>query len=215
MRLLIFLFFFGVTATSGLYFHMGETEKKCFVEEIPNETMVTAKYRIQLFDDSTNDYMPASPGIGVQVEVVDPNKKFILSKFYASEGRFFFTSHMPGEHLICMHTNSSRWSLFAGGKLRVHFELATGEHANDYAAIAERDKLTELQLRVRQVIDQVSQITKEQSYQRVREEIFRSTSESTNKRVLWWATFQTVALIVTGVWQMKHLKGFFEAKKLV
>ena len=27
----------------ALYFHMGETEKKCFLEEIPDETMVTGK----------------------------------------------------------------------------------------------------------------------------------------------------------------------------
>lgn len=25
----------------GLYFHIGETERKCFIEEIPDETMVT------------------------------------------------------------------------------------------------------------------------------------------------------------------------------
>ena len=30
-------------ACSALYFHMGETEKKCFLEEIPDETMVTGK----------------------------------------------------------------------------------------------------------------------------------------------------------------------------
>jgi hypothetical protein len=54
---------------------MGETEKKCFIEEIPDETMITGKYRTQLYDDSTNDYMPASPGIGMHVEVLDPEKK--------------------------------------------------------------------------------------------------------------------------------------------
>lgn len=27
----------------GLYFHIGETEKKCFIEEIPDETMVIGK----------------------------------------------------------------------------------------------------------------------------------------------------------------------------
>ena len=48
-----------------------------------------------------------------------------------------------------------------------------------------------------------------------REERFRQTSESTNQRVLWWAIAQTCILIVTGLWQMKHLKSFFEAKKLV
>lgn len=61
--------------------------------------------------------MPASPGIGMHVEVLDPENKVVLSKFYASEGRFTFTSHTPGEHHICLHTNSTRWSLFAGGRL--------------------------------------------------------------------------------------------------
>lgn len=48
-----------------------------------------------------------------------------------------------------------------------------------------------------------------------REERFRATSESTNQRVLWWALAQTLILLCTGFWQMRHLKGFFEAKKLV
>lgn len=42
-----------------------------------------------------------------------------------------------------------------------------GEHANNYAEIAAKDKLTELQLRVRQLVEQVEQIQKEQNYQRV------------------------------------------------
>ena len=50
----------------------------------------------------------------------------------------------------------------------MHLQLLVGEHANDYPQIAAKDKLTELQLRMRQLLDQVDQITKEQSYQRVR-----------------------------------------------
>jgi hypothetical protein len=48
-----------------------------------------------------------------------------------------------------------------------------------------------------------------------REERFRQTSESTNQRVLWWSILQTLILVAIGVWQMRHLKSFFEAKKLV
>lgn len=48
-----------------------------------------------------------------------------------------------------------------------------------------------------------------------REERFRQTSESTNSRVLWWSLIQTAVLLVMGAWQMRHLKSFFEAKKLV
>ncbi|XP_077866310.1 transmembrane emp24 domain-containing protein 4-like isoform X2 [Saccoglossus kowalevskii] len=209
------VFFHGTVNVQALYFHIGETERKCFIEEIPDETMVIGNYKTQLFDKNVNDYLPSSPGVGMHVEVKDPDGKLLLSKVYSSEGRFTFTSHTPGEHVICLYSNSTKWSMFAGGKLRVHLDIQVGEHANDYQTIAEKDKLTELQLRVRQLLDQVEQITKEQNYQRYREERFRQTSESTNQRVLWWSIAQTLILTLTGFWQMRHLKGFFEAKKLV
>ncbi|XP_006797723.2 transmembrane emp24 domain-containing protein 9 [Neolamprologus brichardi] len=152
---------------SALYFHIGETEKKCFIEEIPDETMIIGNYRTQLYDKQREEYLPATQGLGMFVEVKDPDDKVILSRQYGSEGRFTFTSHTPGEHQICLHSNSSKFSLFAGGMLRVHLDIQVGEHANNYAEIAAKDKLTELQLRVRQLVEQVDQIQKEQNYQRV------------------------------------------------
>nr|XP_061802192.1 transmembrane emp24 domain-containing protein 4-like [Nerophis lumbriciformis] len=201
--------------SSALYFHIGETEKKCFIEEIPDETMVIGKYKTQLWDKQTNSFLPSTPGLGMHVEIKDPDAKVILSRQYGSDGRFTFTSHTPGEHQICLHSNSTKMALFSGGKLRVHLDIQVGEHTNNYPEIAAKDKLTELQLRARQLLDQVEQVQKEQNYQRYREERFRMTSESTNQRVLWWSIAQTLILIITGIWQMKHLKSFFEAKKLV
>ncbi|XP_074642366.1 transmembrane emp24 domain-containing protein 4-like isoform X1 [Tubulanus polymorphus] len=202
-----------VSSVSGLYFHIGETEKKCFIEEIPEETMVVGKYKVELLDKASNTYVQTSGSFGMHVLIKDPEEKDLLSRTYAAEGRFTFTSHSSGEHQVCLHSNSTAW--FGGGQLRVHLDVQVGEHANDYQQIAAKDKLTELQLRVRQLLDQVDQITKEQNYQRYREERFRQTSESTNQRVLWWSIAQTVILLITGLWQMRHLKGFFEAKKLV
>uniref|UniRef100_A0A7E4W2S2 GOLD domain-containing protein n=1 Tax=Panagrellus redivivus TaxID=6233 RepID=A0A7E4W2S2_PANRE len=118
----------AIEAVTGLYFHIAETERKCFIEEIPDETMVIGNYKVQLYDPNTKGYGDY-PNIGMHVEV--------------------------------------------------------------------------------------DQITKEQNYQRYREERFRQTSESTNSRVLYWSITQVAVLILTGAWQMKHLKGFFEAKKLV
>ncbi|XP_050709629.1 transmembrane emp24 domain-containing protein eca-like [Eriocheir sinensis] len=197
----------------GLYFHIGETERKCFIEEIPDETIVTGNYKLQLFDPKTGGFMPSSPGLGMHVEIRDPDDKVLMSRVYSSEGRFTFTSHTPGEHVICLYSNTTKW--FSGAKLRVHFDIQVGEHAIDYASMAQKEKLTELQLRVRQLLDQTEQINKEQNYQRYREERFRQTSEATNQRVLWWSVGQVVILMGMGVWQMRHLKSFFEAKKLV
>ena len=162
--------FFLLPFGSGLYFHIGETERKCFIEEIPDETMVTGNYKVQLYDPRTNGFAPSSPEIGMHVEIRDPDDKIILSKVYSSEGKFTFTSHTPGEHVICLYSNSTKW--FSGTQLRVHLDiqvmnkvaaiieitgdaLQVGEHAIDYANVAQKEKLSELQLRVRQLLDQV------------------------------------------------------------
>lgn len=50
---------------------------------------------------------------------------------------------------------------------RVHLDIQVGEHAVDYANVAQKEKLSDLQVRVRQLLDQVEQISKEQNYQRV------------------------------------------------
>lgn len=109
-------------------------------------------------------------GIGMHVEVKDPDDKTILSRVYSSEGKITFTSHTPGEHVICMYSNSTAW--FSGSQLRVHLDIQVGDQAIDYANVAQKEKLTELQLRIRQLLDQVETITKEQNYQRVRIWIF-------------------------------------------
>lgn len=48
-----------------------------------------------------------------------------------------------------------------------------------------------------------------------KEDKFRQISEVTNSKVLWWAVVQTTILLSVGFWQMKRLKDFFIAKKLV
>ena len=47
-------------------------------------------------------------------------KKHCL-QVYSSEGKFTFTSHMPGEHVICLYSNSTKW--FSGTQLRVHLDI--------------------------------------------------------------------------------------------
>lgn len=46
-------------------------------------------------------------------------------------------------------------------------DIHVGEQTIDYQSVAQKEKLTELQLRVRQLLAQVEQILKEQNYQRV------------------------------------------------
>ena len=100
-------------------------------------------------------------------------------------------------------------------RARLHLQISDGEEANDYLEIAREDKMDDLELRVKQVLSQIKQIQKEQNYQRYREARFRETSETTNWRVVYWSCIQLSILLLSGFWQMRHLKGFFQKKKLV
>lgn len=41
---------------------------------------------MELHDPRSGGFMPSSPGIGMHVEVKDPDDKVILSRVYSSEG---------------------------------------------------------------------------------------------------------------------------------
>ncbi|KAL7060602.1 hypothetical protein AAHC03_010061 [Spirometra sp. Aus1] len=208
--LLSFLLVICIDLSSAFYFHIKDTDVKCFVEEIPEDTLVAGKYKVALLQQEEFVHNSA---IGIHVTVYDPESNVMMSRMYASEGRFTFTSQIPGDHKICLSSNSSSWV----GKqiLRVSLELAVGDHALNYKEIATREKLNDIQLRVRQLLDQVSMLSKDQDFQRVREEYFRRLSESIYNRVTWWSIAQILLLIFTGIFQMRNLRSFFLAKKLV
>ena len=69
-----------MTRVDSLYFHIRETERKCFIEEVPDETLVVGKYKVQIFDKDSNQYQPTPAGIGMHVEVKDPEQQVVLSK---------------------------------------------------------------------------------------------------------------------------------------
>lgn len=68
--------------------------------------------------------------------------------------------------------------------------------------------------RLRELNKKVGDIQREQRYLREVEAQFRDTSEMTNTRAVWWSLAQIGILIATGVWQMRHLKVYFDDKKL-
>ena len=49
---IVLAFMVGIPLSNGLYFHIAETERKCFIEEIPDETMVTGKNYNTIFVDT-------------------------------------------------------------------------------------------------------------------------------------------------------------------
>lgn len=211
MKYVVLLTLVTLQLADALYFHIAETERKCFIEEIPDETTVIGNNQANLLSlDSCNLLSVKINGFqwNIRWSCTIRVPADLCHRHQASEctsrlrirtirsyclaytaqtvrsapylfwlrlifnqiriGKISFTSHTPGEHVICMYSNSTAW--FSGSQLRVHLDIQVGEHAIDYANVAQKEKMSELQVRIRQLLDQVEQITKEQNYQRV---IFR------------------------------------------
>ncbi|XP_010639970.1 transmembrane emp24 domain-containing protein 11 [Fukomys damarensis] len=215
MHTLILLFCFNFSLSASFYFHSEEREEKCIIQDVPSETLITGTFKIQQWDIDRHDFLEAAPGLGMFVTITSYNEEVLFSKLFDSQGTFYFTSHSPGEHIICLESNSTRLMSFGGSRLRIHLDIRVGEHDLDVTIAQAKDKVNEVTFKLEHLIEQIEQILKEQNYQRDREENFRMTSEDTNSNVLWWALAQTLIFISVGIFQIKYLKDFFIAKKLV
>ncbi|XP_041846027.1 transmembrane emp24 domain-containing protein 11 [Melanotaenia boesemani] len=196
----------------AMYFDLGEQEEKCIIEEIPENTLVTGHFLMEPWDPKTFSH---SPHFGVTVRVRDPNYEVQMSKRYGKLGKFTFTAHASGQHYFCFQTNSTRFAVFAQDKVKLHLDIQMGEHLTDPNTVKAKDHLQTLEDSLIHLTEQMVYITRQQEYQREKEEVFRQISEETNSKVLWWAVVQTFLLLSVGFWQMKRLKDFFIAKKLV
>lgn len=201
-----------VTWSIAMFFNLDAQEEKCIIEEIPEDTLVTGYFLLEHWDEKKTDN---SPHLGMTVTIRDPNHEILLLKRYGRNGKFTFTSHASGQHFLCMQSNTTRFSVFARQKLRVHLDVQMGEHSIDPTAVKAKDTVKTMEFSLQHLIDQMTYISRQQNYQRDREETFREISEETNWSVLWWAIIQTAILLSVGFWQMKRLKDFLIEKKLV
>ncbi|XP_022616008.1 transmembrane emp24 domain-containing protein 11-like [Seriola dumerili] len=197
---------------AAMYFDLGEQEEKCIIEEIPEDMLVTGYFLLEPWDSKAFTH---SPHFGVTVTVRDPNHEVVMSKRYGKFAKFTFTAHASGQHYLCFQTNSTRFAVFAGERLKLHLDVQMGEHTIDPNTDKTKDNMETLENSLSHLIDQMTYIASQQEYQREKEEVFRQISEDTNSKVLWWAVVQTSILLSVGFWQMKRLKDFFVAKKLV
>lgn len=127
------------------------------------------------------------------------------------EGKFTFTSHEAGDHTICLKSNyTGGW--FSTTQVRMHLDIAVGEAKVDEEG--ERAHVKDLAEKVRDLNHRLADIRREQQFQREREAEFRVLSERTNSRAVWWSVFQLAVLAGTCFWQLRHLRLFFESKKL-
>ena len=94
----------------------------------------------------------------------------------------------------------------------MHLDIAVGEAKVDEEG--EREHVKDLAGKVKDLNTRLGDIRREQQFQREREAQFRDLSEATNSKAVWWSVVQLVVLLGTCAWQLRHLRMFFESKKL-
>jgi len=214
LYLFLSVFTIHVVPTTSLYFLVTQGVKRCFLEEVPAHTVVVGVYQNPELDtDGTLDKY--GKPIGISITVLKESSKVILQENADVDGRFAFTSEEEGVFEICMEVNRTTGWFGEPKKFKFHLDIQVGESSIDYTALAKKEHLSDVEVRVRKLADRITSITNEMHYQRKREEEFRNTSESTNSRVMWWSIFQTSIMLFSTLWQIRHLKTFFEEKKLV
>ncbi|KAM9470470.1 transmembrane emp24 domain-containing protein 11 [Clarias gariepinus] len=206
-----FLIWCLVISVPAMFFDLSQQREKCIIEEIPEDTLVTGYILLEHWDKKQE----RSPHLGLTVTIKDPNLEVLLMKKIGKYGKFTFTSHSSGQHFVCVKSNTTRFSVFADELLKVHLDVQMVEHTIDPTAVKTKDTIESLEFKMRHLIAQMQFISKQQDFEREREETFRQMSEETNGNVLWWAIIQTSLLLTVGFWQIRSLKNFFIEKKLV
>ncbi|KAF9428705.1 emp24p/erv25p- protein [Podila epigama] len=195
----------------GLYFYLEGSEQKCFTEELPKETVVTGHYTAEKWDEDRKTFVVDNEhGIEVLVDTL-PDGNRVYSQKLPPKGIFKFTATESGEHAICIYTVSTGW--FDSIKTRVTLDMSIRDMLEDDDNT--EDSKNDMVRRLRELNSLVGDIRRDQSFLRDHESEFRDKSEATNSHAVTWTLFQIAVLAVTCAWQMRHLRVFFETRKMI
>ncbi|XP_029966901.1 transmembrane emp24 domain-containing protein 9-like [Salarias fasciatus] len=166
-----------LSLASCLQFFLEEGKQKCFIHDVAEDIELVGEYQT----------LPSGRQDGsISVVAKDPDNLDVPLRFL-SDRRFRFRSKKDGEHQLCLRS---------GSRLKLDLTVATGEKTVNYTAVAEQERLTELQLRVWQLAEQLLQIQKEQNYQRIREKRFRQISHNTHMWIFWWPVVRSLYVVL-------------------
>lgn len=213
---IIFLFTLLLQSVNSLYFFLEGNQQKCFMEEISKGTVINGNYRTEEYDEKSHSFREnPSSSVLITIDEIFDNGHRVLNQRSSSYGRFIFTAADSGDHLICFMATTKNWFSKENTKLFLDMKFADSAFDNTQKEEAEREKLSDIAMKIRDLNSKISGIKREQQYQREHEVEFRNQSEETNSRVVYWSIIQFVIIVATCYWQMRHLKKFFTVKKLV
>jgi hypothetical protein len=118
-----------------------------------------------------------------------------------------------GQYNLCFKQTSNK------GRQTISFQLHVSGDSDYYgdigANLASKSQTERIGILTKEVESKVYELLDHQDFAITRETVHRSTTESTNSRVLWWSIGQVAVLVTLSVVQMYYLKSFFEIKLIL
>lgn len=168
--------FLLVGPVSAVFVKIRQSEPKCFLEIIRHD-IVLVNYKSPDQGPLPPDPADQKKHVGLNLEVFSEKGKVFEGRT-EQQGRFAFTTLGHGEHRLCFSVAGQS----LGQDFRLNIDITQGLPYIDYEALAKKNHLSSMELKVRKINDEIERIRNEQVYFRDRELRFRQTTDSTNFR---------------------------------
>ena len=202
------LVFLLAASAHAINFFLLEGSEKCFIMDLTAGSVILGEYNLV-------DPLPADAAetAAAALKVSDPNALLLLTRAVRGPGKFSFTSQLQGPHRICVTSPSAGW-FGTVKKSRFSLKLDTTNDNLAHDKIVSKDEIHHLKDISTQIVTRLQEVEKGQEYSREKEAKFRDESEDINSRIMWFTIFQTLIILIAGVWQILSLRSFFISRKI-
>lgn len=209
LHLLLWNYILG--CSDCLYFYLTGSEKLCLLEDLPNDTVVSGKHKVEVYDENLKTYH-MDPNIRLSLIVKKDDAAPSITQMLSTEGEFSFTTHEWGDHNICFSVRAPQSGWFHSEKSKVHIQLFVGSDAVN-TNTDNTNKPLNSQMRIANLW--LSDVLKEFELIRLKEIAYQRLSGSISFNFTYWVILQVLVVAGTCYWQVNHLRRFFVAKKVM
>jgi len=205
-----------------LYNKITVLERRCFTEDVPDNTMISFKWALHLYRNAVFDTDPSPEGnmrltisSAREIRHSDGDTGTLRHEQHLTGGsgtvKYFAAD--SGEYLWCFEMQPA-----ANGAQMARFHMQPiVEHSDDENIfyddiVAARESIIST---LGNIMRRARHVKSEQKYYKKREQEFREISYLTGTRVIWYAALTALTVISSGCFLMMNMKSFFLAKKLV
>lgn len=147
--------------------------------------------------------------LDIDVKITGPDGRTVYSGVRESSGKYTFSAYADGVYHYCF---SNAMSTLTPKTLMFTMELGEAPKKGQEGEEVHETKLEEM---INELTAAMTSVKHEQEYMIVRDEIHSSISETTNSRVMWWAFYEAIVLLVMTMGQLYYLTAFFEVRRIV